>query len=613
LRALLVVLILGCGDKDTEDTAGDSGGDSDETVTDADSDGYDSETDCDDDDPEVNPDASEVCDGIDNNCDGIVDDDAVDQGSWFADADGDGYGDPEQSTQACAPPDGHVDDDTDCDDEHDDAYPGAEEVWYDGIDQDCAGGDDYDADEDGYTVTGTSDDDCNDQDDTVNPGAKEVCGDLTDNNCDGTPGDCRQTGSETLNPDDALARKGYTSWAYTSQDINGDGKDDLITSIYNDDFGGEGTGSVYVFAGPISATPDHDDATLHLYSEVEGQYAGWEVQATDLDNDSNNDLVLTTLSWVGDSPVAAYIVHGPVTGETSLETADAAIVGISGRSIVSHNMYGAGDTDGDGYTDLLLSGYFSGEEQVFLMRGPFTGDSNLDKADLKILSDDGFKPGGSAAILGDLDGDGLHDIGVGADNTDSSVPGAVYILSDPGTGAVPIGDLADAVVTSEETDDNFGFFVRPIDDIDNDGRDDWMASAYSSSQKVASAGAVYVFTGKDGMPTSTSDADATILGTTPNSLGTYPSSMDHDGDGRPDIALGAIGDDGAIAYLFYGNLSGTYTNEDADRTLSGAEEFGTYTGTHNGGDLNDDGFDELIVTSDGGGSGAVSILFGYGW
>ena len=76
---------------------------------DEDGDGYDSGEDCDDADAGVHPGATEVCDGIDNNCDDRVDEDVLD--TWYADADGDGYGDPDNASAACAAPVDHVGDD----------------------------------------------------------------------------------------------------------------------------------------------------------------------------------------------------------------------------------------------------------------------------------------------------------------------------------------------------------------------------------------------------------------------------------------------------------------------------------------------------------------------
>jgi MYXO-CTERM domain-containing protein len=97
--------------------------------------------DCNDNDAAVNPDADEVCDEVDNDCDGSVDDDPVDVGTWYADSDNDGYGDPDASSTACDQPDGTSADATDCDDSDATIHPGATEVEDDGIDQDCDGAD----------------------------------------------------------------------------------------------------------------------------------------------------------------------------------------------------------------------------------------------------------------------------------------------------------------------------------------------------------------------------------------------------------------------------------------------------------------------------------------
>jgi hypothetical protein len=99
----------------------------------------DDATDCDDGDPDVNPAATERCDGLDDDCDGAVDeDDAEDVLPWFLDDDDDGYGDPAAVAWACAPPERHVDDATDCDDADPSIHPDAEERCND-LDDDCDG------------------------------------------------------------------------------------------------------------------------------------------------------------------------------------------------------------------------------------------------------------------------------------------------------------------------------------------------------------------------------------------------------------------------------------------------------------------------------------------
>ncbi|NBO32644.1 MAG: hypothetical protein EBV05_14015, partial [Cyanobacteria bacterium WB6_1B_304] len=159
-------------------------------------------SDCDDTKTTVNPTATEICDGLDNDCDGLIDDGVL--STWYRDADGDGYGTTSLKTQACTAPTGYVADSTDCNDANASIRPGATEVC-DGVDNNCDGLVDEallktwyrDADGDGYgTVSLTTqactapagyvanNSDCDDTRSAVNPAAAEVC-DNIDNDCDG--------------------------------------------------------------------------------------------------------------------------------------------------------------------------------------------------------------------------------------------------------------------------------------------------------------------------------------------------------------------------------------------------------------------------------------------
>ena len=183
--------------------------------TDGDGDGFASDVDCNDADSAIHPEARELCDLVDNDCDGLYDDDdpdVLDATTWYADADLDGYGGDQFSVESCDAPSGYVANRSDCNDLDAESHPGAEEVC-DGVDNDCDGvtdGEDAtdaltwyeDGDGDGYGTTASlqtacdppagyalHDGDCDDADPAYHPGAAEAdCTDSNDYNCDGSVG-----------------------------------------------------------------------------------------------------------------------------------------------------------------------------------------------------------------------------------------------------------------------------------------------------------------------------------------------------------------------------------------------------------------------------------------
>jgi hypothetical protein len=135
-----------------------------EACNDLDGDGWTDCEECDDTDPTVYPGAEELADNTDNDCDG-----EVDEGTRYADDDGDGLAEV----------------DGDCDDDDASIHPGATDPWYDGVDQDCAGNDDFDQDGDGYASDAYGGDDCDDLDATVYVGAVDAWYDGVDSDCAG--------------------------------------------------------------------------------------------------------------------------------------------------------------------------------------------------------------------------------------------------------------------------------------------------------------------------------------------------------------------------------------------------------------------------------------------
>ncbi|BBO18640.1 protein metal binding site [Candidatus Brocadia pituitae] len=102
---------------------------------DLDSDGYAKVDDCDDKNSSVHPNAQELCDDVDNNCDGQIDEGL--KTTFYEDADDDGYGNPQVTRKTCSKPEGYVANNTDCDDTNAAVNPGATEIKKNGIDDDC--------------------------------------------------------------------------------------------------------------------------------------------------------------------------------------------------------------------------------------------------------------------------------------------------------------------------------------------------------------------------------------------------------------------------------------------------------------------------------------------
>jgi hypothetical protein len=282
---------------------------------DNDGDGWGACQDCNDGASAVHPGAAETCNTVDDDCDGDTDeDDATDATTWYADADGDGHGDPDDATVDCEEPRDHVSNADDCDDTHADAYPGAEEVWYDGVDQDCDGRDD-DRDSDGYGIATDCDDDDPDvydgaPDDTWYDGVGTNCDGRSDYDADGDGHDSASYAGDDCDDADAATYPGAPDDPYDGTSHDCDDADEF-------DADGDGHASV-AFGGD-----DCDDASSAIHPDAEEiWYDGVDQDCDGVDNDQDGDGVPFELDCDDTDPdVGDCYEPGGDTGVTAAPTA----------------------------------------------------------------------------------------------------------------------------------------------------------------------------------------------------------------------------------------------------------------------------------------------------
>lgn len=180
----------------------------------------------------------------------------------------------------------------DCDDDDHHSYPGAAEVWYDGTDQDCGGDNDYDADGDGWAsaenpnANGIAGEDCDDQDPHVFPRAEEICRDGKVNDCSGSlavsralcefPEERGLADADGKFIGEALEDKAGMSVAGIG-DLNGDGFADLAVGAHGNDGEVSNSGAAYVLLGPPAGGPTLADAGFKIRGEEEQALLGWAV------------------------------------------------------------------------------------------------------------------------------------------------------------------------------------------------------------------------------------------------------------------------------------------------------------------------------------------------
>ena len=538
------------------------------------------DSDCDDSDPEVHPGAEEPYDGVDNDCDGEVDEDGgAPRFDWFHDGDGDGYGDAYDLLEAEKQPYGYVPNDNDCDDDDALIFPGADERCND-LDDDC----DVQIDEDGaceeLDITGADDwwtgDASNDEAGSSLAGGEDLTGDGTDDFIIGAPGS--STGGQFyLMPGEYLgyysgleldqaSGSGAITWSTAMsgaelgddvalfRDLDGDGEVDFGAGAP----GADGTGLAVVWFSTTEA---------YGYVSVSGSRAelGGVASAGDVNRDGLTDVLIGAPGATTDVADEGFaeVFLGDTSGEL---VAGQYFYGLNENDELGTELGSAGDVDGDGYHDVLLAarGYPSGDRTgaVWLVMGrrswPGSEGSLYDAEHFLVGEDAGDYAGHALAGGQDFDGDGYEDFVITAPHHDygGSSEGAVYVWYGGAIwgGVSTSWSMASAPtkLVGESASSLAGWAVELVPDFDGDGSADLAVGAPDVSNGCALCGKVYLLRGGTSLWVGVSPLDSATMswvGEDPGDhLGMAIAGGDADADGLSDLLFGApSADDGGTS------------------------------------------------------------------
>jgi len=499
---------------------------------------------------------------------------------------------------------------------------------------DEGGSESVDDDGDGYSE---DDGDCDDTNADFNPGASDAL--LADYDCDGTI-----TEHDVGQADYSFAGEANydeSGFVVTSAgDVDGDGLDDILVGANKNDDGGTDAGKAYIILGAsLGATSEIDlaDADYSFIGENSGDYAGWVVDnAGDVDGDGLGDILVGAWKYGSDESQVGktYLIFGASLGGSSeihLGDADYTFVGEATGDHAGWSVSTAGDVDGDGLDDILIGALQNdnGESDAgttYLILAASLGsvtDIELADADYSFVGEGADDQSGhSVSTAGDVDGDGLDDILIGAHLNDEvgTDVGKTYIVLAASLGAQSAIRLSDADYSfvGENDEDYAGWSVFHAGDVDGDGLGDVLIGALGNDDAGVEAGKTYLMLGAT-LPSTTASmslalADYIFVGEAEGDQNGHsvPTAGDVDGDGLDDILIGANkNDEGGEAagkcYLILGSSLGSTTEIDlasVEHNFVG-ENATDWVGrfVSDAGDVNGDGRDDILLGAYGWESG----------